>query len=221
MMAVRPSRMSSPARFGSFSLRRPLALAYLLTTVVSAARKPSSWVPPSMVAMPLAKRVEAVGLVAVFHWNASSTSWSSSICSKYPTFENSGLLRRVDVLDEVDDAAGVPVDDRLVVVLGALVLEADLEALVEERHHLEALEQRAGDELGDLEDDRVGPERDGGAGAAPRARCRPPRAWSSSCRRRRTRCGGACRRGRPRRSTLLDRALTTDTPTPWRPPDTL
>ena len=42
-------------RLASFSLSRPLARAYLLITVVRAARKPSSWVPPSMVAMPLAK----------------------------------------------------------------------------------------------------------------------------------------------------------------------
>ena len=55
MMAVRPSRMSSPARFSSFSLSRFLARAYLLTTLVMALRKPSSCMPPSMVAMPLAK----------------------------------------------------------------------------------------------------------------------------------------------------------------------
>ena len=81
---------------------------------------------------------------------------------------NSGSFDGVDVLDEVDDAAGVPVDDRLVVVARALVVEADLEALVEERHHLEPLEHGAGAELGGLEDRRVGPERDGGAGAAAR-----------------------------------------------------
>ena len=55
MIAVMPSRMSSPGRFGSFSLSRFLARAYLFTTVVSAALKPSSWVPPSVVVMPLAK----------------------------------------------------------------------------------------------------------------------------------------------------------------------
>ncbi len=59
------------------------------------------------------------------------------------------LLRRVEVLDEVDDAARVVVDD-LLLVAGPLVEEADLEALVEERHHLEPLEQGAGDELGAL-----------------------------------------------------------------------
>ena len=55
MMAVRPSRMSSPRRLSSFSLSRPLARAYLLTTLVRAFLKPSSCMPPSMVAMPLAK----------------------------------------------------------------------------------------------------------------------------------------------------------------------
>ncbi len=55
MTAARPSRMSSPVRLGSFSLSSFLSLAYLLTTVVSAARKPSSWVPPSWVLMVLAK----------------------------------------------------------------------------------------------------------------------------------------------------------------------
>ena len=39
MMAVRPSRMSSPWRFSSFSLSRPLARAYWLTTLVRALRE--------------------------------------------------------------------------------------------------------------------------------------------------------------------------------------
>ncbi len=55
MTAARPSRMSSPVRLGSFSFSSFLSLAYLFTTVVSAARKPSSWVPPSWVLMVLAK----------------------------------------------------------------------------------------------------------------------------------------------------------------------
>lgn len=38
-----------------------------------------------------------------------------------------GLLGLVDVLDEVDDAAVVLVDDGLVVVVGPLVTEADLD----------------------------------------------------------------------------------------------
>ena len=54
MIAVMPSRMSSPSRFSSFSLSRFLARAYLLMTDVSAARKPSTCMPPSIVEMPLA-----------------------------------------------------------------------------------------------------------------------------------------------------------------------
>ena len=86
------------------------------------------------------------------------------------------LLRRVEVLHEVDDAAGVLerlVDDRI----DALVTEADLEALVEERHLCEALEDRLGAELGLFEDRRVGPERDGGAASFDD----PRRAASLSC----------------------------------------
>ena len=54
-IAVRPSRTSSPVRLSSFSLRIFWSRANLLTTVVSAARKPSSWVPPSWVLIVLAK----------------------------------------------------------------------------------------------------------------------------------------------------------------------
>ena len=77
------------------------------------------------------------------------------------------FLRRVEVLDEVDDAALVL--ERLVeLALGPLVAEDDLEALVEEGHRLQALEHGAGDELGALgEEDRgVRPERDRRAGLA-------------------------------------------------------
>ncbi|CAM5540707.1 hypothetical protein STENM327S_06700 [Streptomyces tendae] len=55
MIAVRPSRMSSPVRLSSFSRSSFLSRAYLLISEVSAARKPSSWVPPSCVWMMLAK----------------------------------------------------------------------------------------------------------------------------------------------------------------------
>ncbi len=53
-------------------------------------------------------------------------------------------------------------------MLGTLVDEADLEALVEERHHLQALEHRLGAELGLLEHGGIGPERDRRAGASAR-----------------------------------------------------
>ncbi len=54
-MAVSPSRMSSPERLGSFSLRMFQVRANLLTSVVSAARNPSSCAPPSVVLIVLAK----------------------------------------------------------------------------------------------------------------------------------------------------------------------
>src|SRR5581483_5664630 len=76
-----------------------------------------------------------------------------------------GLLRGIEVTDEVDDAAGVLVVD-LLLVARPLVLEADLEALVEEGVHLQALDHRLRAELGLVEDRAVGPERDRGAGAA-------------------------------------------------------
>ena len=55
MIAVRPSRMSSPETRSSRFLIRPHSSPQLLTSVVSAARKPSSWVPPSWVLIVLAK----------------------------------------------------------------------------------------------------------------------------------------------------------------------
>ena len=54
MIAVIPSRISSPRRFSSFSLRIFVDLAYLLTTDVSAVLKPSTCMPPSTVEMPFA-----------------------------------------------------------------------------------------------------------------------------------------------------------------------
>ena len=55
MIAVRPSRTSSPVRLSSFSRSRFCSRAYRLTIVVSAARNPSSWVPPSAVLIVFAK----------------------------------------------------------------------------------------------------------------------------------------------------------------------
>ena len=55
MIAVRPSRMSSPETRSSRFLIRPHSSPQWLTSEVSAERKPSSWVPPSWVLMVLAK----------------------------------------------------------------------------------------------------------------------------------------------------------------------
>ena len=53
-IAASPSRMSSPVSRSSFSLSSFLSAAYRLITLVSAVRKPSSWVPPSWVLIVLA-----------------------------------------------------------------------------------------------------------------------------------------------------------------------
>lgn len=88
-------------------------------------------------------------------------------------------LAGVEVLHEVDDAALVVVRDGLDLVLLvrtrlvraggglrrlALVSEFDRQTLVEERHLLEAPRERLEGVLGGLEDVRVGPEGDRGAG---------------------------------------------------------
>ena len=83
MTAVRPSRTSSPVRARSFlDFAGGCSLAYLLIVEVRAVLNPSSWVPPSMVEMPLAKEWMPSRLYPVFHWNATSTSWVSSAPSK-------------------------------------------------------------------------------------------------------------------------------------------
>ena len=71
MIAVRPSRMSSPETRSSRFLIRPHSSPQLLTSEVSAARKPSSWVPPSWVLIVLAK-VCTDSVKEVFHCIASS-----------------------------------------------------------------------------------------------------------------------------------------------------
>ena len=55
MIAVSPSRMSSPESRSSFFFTSPHVSAHLLAVTVSAVRKPSSCVPPSWVLMALAK----------------------------------------------------------------------------------------------------------------------------------------------------------------------
>ena len=91
----------------------------------------------------------------------------SSCCSNEADLAEQRLLGRVQVADEVDDA--VLVLERLRhLAVGSLVDEADLEALVEECHDLEALHHRLGPELDLFEDGGVGPEGDRRAGPPPR-----------------------------------------------------
>ena len=75
---ARPSRTSSPSRLSSFSFRRPLSRAYLLSVPVSAALKPERCEPPSVVLMLFAK-VKIDSTYEVFHCIATSTApWSVS-----------------------------------------------------------------------------------------------------------------------------------------------
>ena len=92
-IAVRPSRMSSPDRFGCFSLRIPQSRANLFIIVVSAARNPSSWVPPPTVLMVLAN-VYTDSLKPWFHCSATSAAMrlSSVSSSKWMTVGFAGPL---------------------------------------------------------------------------------------------------------------------------------
>ena len=74
-IAARPSRASSPVSFSS-PLSSFLSAPYLFTTPVSAARTPSSWVPPSCVLMVLAN-VYTLSPYDSFHCIAISTDMRS------------------------------------------------------------------------------------------------------------------------------------------------
>ena len=81
MTAASPSRMSSPVRFSSFSLRMPFCRAYALTVLESADRKPERCAPPSWVFMLLAK-VKTESWKPLFHCSATSTAPASSSRSR-------------------------------------------------------------------------------------------------------------------------------------------
>ena len=83
-IAVRPSRTSSPVRLSSFSRSSFWSRAYRLTMLVSAARNPSSWVPPSAVLMVFAK-VCTDSVYAPVHCIAISTEIPSASSSKSMT----------------------------------------------------------------------------------------------------------------------------------------
>ena len=103
---------------------------------------------------------------------------------------------------------------------GALVADHDLEALVEEGHLAEPVGDRLEGVRRGLEDVLAGPEGDRRAGALVGSIGR-----TCSARRRARRCVKDWRHRWPRflTSTIerLDSALTTETPTPCRPPETL
>ena len=124
MIAVRPSRMSSPETRSSRFLIRPHSSPQLLTSEVSAARKPSSWVPPSWVLMVLAK-VCTDSVKVVFHCIATSRlMWFSAVVGRLGLEGDDrrvGLvLAAVEVLDVVDEAAVVLEDPLDAAALAAL-----------------------------------------------------------------------------------------------------
>ena len=154
----------------------------------------------------------------MFHCSAISTSPLSYVSLMSMTVANNGSF---DALRCVTKSMMPPSYLKTCSVdrVDALVAEDDLEALVEERHLAQALEQRLGAELELFHDRAVGPERDARAvlvgvadalaaaptGSPPSTNAiakRPPSRWISSSSRR-------------------DSAFTTDTPTPCRPPEIL
>ena len=126
------------------------------------------------------------------------------------------LLARGEVLHEVGDAAG-RLEDLLLGLGLPLVDQLDLDALGEERVLLQPLRQHPAVELDALDEDLgVGPERDdrpglagglalGELGRSPCRARRPASTWL------------------PSRITwttsFSERAFTTETPTPWSPPE--
>ena len=76
--AVRPSRTSSPESVSSSFFANLDFLKYSLRMRVSALLKPTRWVPPSRVLMPLTK-ANIVSLKVSLYWMPTSTSTSSRV----------------------------------------------------------------------------------------------------------------------------------------------
>jgi hypothetical protein len=125
-----------------------------------------------------------------------------------------GRLVLVQVLDERDDAAFVV---ELVALAVALVVERDRDAAVQERELAQPLRERVEAELGGLEDLRVGLERD--LGAALLRRAGDLEIGPAACRARSSAVDLAV--APDLELERSDSALTTETPTPCRPPETL
>ena len=173
MIAASPSRTSSPVRLSSFSRSSFCSLAYLFTIEVSAARNPSSWVPPSAVLIVLANVCTDSAYDAVpLHRDLGRDP--VALLTEVDDGGVHRLLGGVQVADEVGDAAVVAVVHRprlarLAIlarhgVLGPLVGQVDRQAAVQERHLLEPPGQRLEVPVRGLEDVCVRPEGDGGAG---------------------------------------------------------
>ncbi len=186
-IAVRPSRTSSPVRFGSFSLRNFWSRAYLLTIEVSAVRK------PFLVGAALGRvdhvreRVHRLVVRAVpLHRDLGRHVQLVVLVTELDDLSVHRFLGRVQVADEVGDAARVLVDHRAglggdrgggdrrreLLVRGLLgddlgrplVGQRDAQPSVEERGLLQPPGQGLERPLKGLEDPVVWPERGGRPG---------------------------------------------------------
>ena len=127
MTAVRPSRTSSPERFASFSASVPDFRDQVFSELVRAARKPATWVPPSMVLMLLAK-ARTVSANPSLYWSATSTLVDPRPCARRryrPAVEH--VAASVEVTDVAGDAA---LEVEVLLGVDSLVAQAVPEALV-------------------------------------------------------------------------------------------
>ena len=171
-IAVRPSRTSSPVRLVSLSLSTPQSRPNLLTSEVSAAAE-ALFVGAALDRVDrVGERVDRLVEAAVPLQRDLGRDLALGVLGlERDDGRVRGALARVEVLDEVGDAALVVPDvgallgrrsaspsigDDLVV--DALVGHRDGQAAVEERHLLEAAREGRVVVLGGLEDLGVGPE---------------------------------------------------------------
>ena len=161
---MRPSRQSSPTSASSFSFKMFLDFGVRGDHACQRATE-ALFVHPALV------RVDVVGeredrLVVAggpLHRDLDLVLLGFGLEVDDPLVDR--VTGRIEVLDEVDDPAGV-LEGVLLLRARPLVDQADLETLVEERHLAQALGERVELELALLgEDLGVGPERDRRAGA--------------------------------------------------------
>ena len=154
MIAVRPSRTSSPWRFSSFSLRRPFERGVGVERA-GERRAEAGEVGAALVRVDVVGEREQVLLVGVvpLHRDLDVADLAPQFLQVDDLLVDRVLgALRVDVLDEVDDAAVVL--EAGLEALAALVDERDPQALGEERHLAEALLEHHAvvvDRLEDLE----------------------------------------------------------------------
>ena len=213
--AVRPSRTSSPERFGSFSLSSAL-LAAVGVDRARQRRAEAREVRAALVGVDVVREGEDGLLVGGVPLHRDLDRAVVGLVLEVDGLAMERVLVLVQVVDEVDDAALVV--ERVLLAGGALVDEVDPQAAGEERGLPHPLGER-GVVVGDLlEDLGVGRERDQWC-RSPSPPC--PSSGRPSARPARSPGSRRGRRGAPRGGGDADSAFTTETPTPWRPPETL